>query len=93
MIKSFRSKETEKIWCGEVSLKLPGDIQRKARLKLRIINNSISLNDLKIPPGNNLEQLKGDRKGQHSIRINQQWRICFRWGEGHAYEVEITDYH
>ena len=93
MIKSFSSKETEKIWRGEISTKLPTDIQRKARMKLRIINNSISLNDLKTPPGNQLEPLKGDRIGQYSIRINKQWRICFEWNEGNAYKVEIVDYH
>ena len=93
MIKSFHSKETEKIWRGEISTKLPHDIQRKARMKLRIINNSISLNDLRIPPSNKLELLKGNRKGQHSIRINDQWRICFEWKEGNAYYVEIVDYH
>jgi proteic killer suppression protein len=93
MIKSFHSKETEKIWKGEISTKLPPDIQRKARMKLRIINNSISLKDLRTPPSNKLESLKGDRKGQHSIRINDQWRICFKWNEGNAYNVEIVDYH
>lgn len=93
MIKSFGSKETEKIWLGEISKKLPFDIQKKARIKLRIINNSISLIDLKIPPSNRLELLKGGRKGQYSIRINDQWRICFIWNEGHAYNVEILDYH
>ncbi len=93
MIKSFSSKETEKIWRGEISSKFPTDIQRKARMKLRIINNSISLNDLKNPPGNQLEPLKGDRKGQYSIRINKQWRICFEWNEGNAYKIEIVDYH
>ncbi len=93
MIKSFNSKETEKIWKGEVSGKLPLDIQRNARLKLRMINNSISIIDLKIPPGNKLEILKGDRKGQHSIRINKQWRICFEWKNGNAHKVEIIDYH
>jgi toxin HigB-1 len=93
MIKSFHSKETEKIWIGEISTKLPTDIQRKARMKLRIINNSISIIDLRIPPSNNLESLKGDRKGQYSIRINDRWRICFEWKEGNAYNVEIVDYH
>ncbi|HVO75156.1 MAG TPA: type II toxin-antitoxin system RelE/ParE family toxin [Ignavibacteriaceae bacterium] len=93
MIKSFNSKETEKIWRGEISTKLPTDIQRKARMKLRMINNSISLLDLRIPPSNNLESLKGDRKGQYSIRINNQWRICFEWNEGNAYNVAIVDYH
>ncbi len=93
MIKSFHSKETEKIWRGEISTKLPTDIQIKARMKLRMINNSISLNDLRIPLSNKLETLKGDRKGQNSIRVNDQWRICFVWKEGNAYNVEIVDYH
>jgi proteic killer suppression protein len=93
MIKSFHSKETEKIWRGEISTKLPTDIQRKARMKLRIINNSISFNDLKIPPSNKLESLKGNRKGHYSIRINDQWRICFEWIEGNAHNVGIVDYH
>jgi len=93
MIKSFRSKEADKIWRGEISTKLPADIQRNARMKLRIINNSISLNDLRVPPSNHLEPLKGNRKGHYSIRINDQWRICFEWNEGNAYKVEIVDYH
>ena len=93
MIKSFHSKETEKIWHGEISKRLPFEIQQKARMKLRILNNSIDLQDLRIPPGNRLETLKGKRKGQLSIRINDQWRICFDWIEGHAYNVEIEDYH
>ncbi|MBP7737511.1 MAG: type II toxin-antitoxin system RelE/ParE family toxin [Spirochaetes bacterium] len=93
MIKSFNSKETERIWKGEPSRKLPADIQGKARMKLRMINNSASLNDLRIPPSNHLESLRGDRKGRYSIRINNQWRICFIWNEGNAYHVEIVDYH
>jgi len=93
MIKFFRSRETEKVWNGIVSEKLPGDIQQAARRKLRMLNNSISLNDLRIPPGNRLEMLKGDRKGQFSIRINDRWRICFNFEGGDCYNVEITDYH
>ncbi len=93
MIKSFHSKETERIWKGETSRKLPADIQIKARMKLRMINNSVSLKDLRIPPSNHLELLRGDRKGRHSIRINDKWRICFIWNEGNAYQVEIVDYH
>lgn len=93
MIKSFNSKETEKIWNGEVSKKLPGDIQRIARRKLRMLNNSITMNDLKIPPANRLKALKDDRKGQYSIRINDQWRICFKWENGDCYNVEVVDYH
>jgi len=93
MIRSFHSKETEKIWKGEFSKKLPSDIQNIARRKLRMLNNSISLNDLKIPPSNMLEALKGTHKGQYSIRINDQWRICFKWEDCHCYNVEIVDYH
>jgi len=93
MIKSFQSKETEKVWNGIVSEKLPRDIQQATRRKLRMLNNSISLNDLRILPGNRLEMLKGNRKGQFSIRINDQWRICFNFEGGDCYNVEITDYH
>lgn len=93
MIRSFRSKETEKIWKGEFSKKLPSDIQKVARRKLRMLNNSTSLNDLTTPLSNMLEALKKDRKGQHGIRINDQWRICFKWQESHCYDVEIVDYH
>ena len=93
MIQSFSSKETEKIWHGKFSSRLPHIIQQTARRKLRIINNAHSLNDLRIPPANHLELLSGSRKGQYSIRINEQWRICFRWKENHAYDVEIVDYH
>jgi len=87
------SKETEKIWKGEFSKKLPTNIQNIVRRKLRMLNNSISINDLMIPPSNMLEELKGNRKGQCSIRINKQWRICFEWINGHSYNIEITDYH
>lgn len=93
MIKSYASKETEKIWNGVVSRKLPTDIQRSARRKLRMLNNAKTLNDLKIPPANRLEALKGERKGQYSVRINEQWRVCFKWQHGDCYEVEIVDYH
>ena len=93
MIRSFADKETGKIWHGEVSRRLPGDIQPVARRKLRMLNNAASLLDLRIPPANRLEPLKGSRKGQHSIRINDQWRVCFRWHEGDAHDVEIVDYH
>ncbi len=93
MIKSFNSKEAEKIWNGEFSKKLPNDIQHIARRKLRMLNNSHTLNDLRIPPSNKLELLKGKRKEQHSIRINDQWRICFKWIGGDCYNVEIVDYH
>lgn len=93
MIKSFENGETEKVYARESSRKLPGHIQQVALRKLRMINNGRDLNDLKIPPANRLEKLKGNRGGQHSIRINDQWRICFTWRDGDAYEVEITDYH
>ena len=93
MIKSFGSKETEKIWNGTRSAKLPPDIQQIGRRKLRMINNSISINDLRIPPSNRLEKLTGNLKDFHSIRINDQWRILFKWEEGHALNVEIIDYH
>ncbi|MBW1776209.1 MAG: type II toxin-antitoxin system RelE/ParE family toxin [Deltaproteobacteria bacterium] len=93
MIKSFRDKETEKIFGRQLSSKLPQNIQRTAHKKLVILDAAPELNDLRIPPGNRLEALKGNRKGQHSIRINEQWRICFKWSDGDAYDVEITDYH
>ena len=93
MIRSFADKEAEKIWSGQPSRRLPGDIQPVARRKLRMLNNVASLVDLRIPPANRLEALKGERKGQYSIRINDQWRICFRWDDGDAHEVEIVDYH
>ena len=93
MIISFGNKETEKIRNGIVSKKLPQEIQEVARRKLRMINNSIDINDLRIPPANRLEKLKGDLKEFYSIRINSQWRIIFRWENGNAFEVEILDYH
>ncbi len=93
MTKSFRDKETQKIFHRLVSGKLPRNIQQTARRKLVMLDSATELNALRIPPGNRLEALKGNRKGQHSIRINDQWRICFRWKAGDAYNVEITDYH
>ena len=93
MIKSFKCKETEKIFHREYSRKLPQDIQGIAFRKLMMLNRSAILNDLRVPPGNRLETLKGERKGQYSIRINDQWRICFRWNAGNKYDVEIVDYH
>jgi proteic killer suppression protein len=93
MIKSFRGKEAERIWNGFVSTKLPRTIQGVTRRKLRMLNNAASLDDLKIPPANRLERLKGTRRGQHSIRINDQWRLCFRWQDGNAFDVEVVDYH
>ena len=93
MIISFSCKETENIWDGKKSRKLPEDIQVRALVKLGIIDAASVVEDLRIPPSNNLEVLKGDRKGQFSIRINKQWRICFEFEDGNAYGVEIVDYH
>ena len=93
MIASFRDKETATVWTGQRSRRLPWDIQAPALRKLRLLNNARRLADLRVPPANRLEALKGQRSGQHSIRINDQWRICFIWREGHAHEVEIVDYH
>jgi proteic killer suppression protein len=93
MIIGFASKETEKIWLAEVSRKLPRDIQQVALRKLFMLDKAQVLNDLKIPPANRLKALKGDRKGQHSIRINDQWSICFLWTKNGPDAVEIVDYH
>ena len=93
MIMSFRDAETASIWEGVRSRRLPSDIQPAALRKLRLINNARRIDDLAVPPGNRLESLRGRRKGQHAIRINDQWRICFVWREGHAHDVEIVDYH
>jgi proteic killer suppression protein len=93
MIKTFNSKETEKIWKGIRSTKLPSGIQDVARRKLRMLNNSVDLQDLRIPPSNRLEKLKGNYNDYHSIRINDQWRIIFKWVKGHSTHVEIVDYH
>ena len=93
MIKTFRDKETEKIFNRLLSRKLPQNIQHFARRKLVVLDAATELNALRVPPGNRLEALKGNRKGQHSIRINDQWRICFKLKAGDAYDVEITDYH
>ncbi len=93
MIESFADAETEKIFNGVVSRKLPPNIQKTARRKLVYLDDAEDLRDLLAPPGNRLEKLYGDRAGQHSIRINDQWRICFKWVGGNARDVEITDYH
>ena len=93
MIQSFRDRETEKVFRREGTRRLPPDIQRMAQRKLAILDAAESLQDLRVPPGNRLEKLSGERYGQHSIRINDQWRVCFRWRERDAYEVEIADYH
>lgn len=92
MIKSFRCRETERIYRGRFSRKLPRDIQKLAARKLEMIAAAGQLKSLRIPPSNRLEKLKGNRAGQHSIRINDQWRICFRWKGGDAFDVEIVDY-
>lgn len=93
MIKSFGNKETEKIWNGIRSKKLPDDIQQIARRKLRMLNNAVTIQDLRVPPANRLEKLKGDLAEYYSIRINQQWRIIFYWEQDRAYDVKIIDYH
>lgn len=93
MIKSFRCKETEKLFVGRFSPKLPQAIQRPAVIKLKILNAATILEALRVPPVNCLESLHHDREGQHSIRINNHWRICFVWKHGYAYDVEIVDYH
>lgn len=93
MIKSFKDAETEKIWEGKRSRKLPSQIQQIARRKLRMINNAQNINDLRIPSANRLEKLKIDFKGMYSIRINEKWRIIFKWQTSHAYDVQIIDYH
>jgi proteic killer suppression protein len=93
MIRSFKSKETEKVFNRERSQKLPSDIQQVALRKLRMLNRAGTLQDLRVPPANRLEKLAGDRAGQYSIRINDQWRICFDWDAGDAQNVEIVDYH
>jgi len=93
MIKSFHDKETERIFSRYFSRQFPPDLHRVAWKKLAILDAAEQLDDLLVPPGNRLEKLSGDRAGQYSIRINDQWRICFRWHESNAYEVEITDYH
>ena len=93
MLKSFRDRDTERLFQRHPVKKLGADVQRTALRKLRMLDAATVLEDLRVPPGNRLERLKGDRKGQHSIRINRQWRICFRWRSGDAYDVEIVDYH
>ena len=93
MIRSFKDTEAERIFRRERSRKLADDLQRTTLRKLRMLNNALTLHDLRIPPANRLKKLAGDRVGQYSIRINDQWRICFEWREGDAYNIEITDYH
>jgi toxin HigB-1 len=93
VIHSYKDGQTEGLFQGRRANRLPPDIQRSARRKLLLIDAATNLDSLRVPPGNRLEALKGDRKGQHSIRINDQWRICFVWRDGNAFDVEITDYH
>jgi proteic killer suppression protein len=93
VIASFRDRETERIYRGIVSRSFPTDIQRRALNKLRVLNAIVRIDELQSPPSNRLEALKGDREGRFSIRINNQWRICFRWESGAAFDVEIIDYH
>jgi len=93
VIKSFADKVTAAVFVGEQARKLPPELQHAARRKLAMIDAAGRIDALRLPPSNRLELLKGDRMGQHSIRINQQWRICFRWAAGHAWNVEIVDYH
>jgi proteic killer suppression protein len=93
MIASFRDKETERLWLSGRSRRLPADLQRRAFKKLAILNAAVTLDNLKVPPGNQLEALRGKRAGPHSIRVNDQFRACFVWRSGNAFEVEIVDYH
>jgi len=93
VIRSFRCRETERIFQRRFVRKFPSDIQQRAFMKLNAIDAAVRLEDLRLPPSNRLEALKGNRKGQHSIRINDRWRICFAWRSGHAEDVEIVDYH
>jgi len=93
MIRTFGDKETEKVFRREPSRRLPAALLRQTQRKLAILDGAETLQDLRVPPGNRLEKLRGDREGQYSIRINDQWRICFKWSEGGADDVEIADYH
>lgn len=93
MLVGFRDPESALIWDGRRNRRLPQDIQATALRKLRLLNNARRIDDLTVPPGDRLEALRGARRGQHSIRINEEWRICFIWKDGHAHEVEIVDYH
>ena len=93
MIVSFRDKETERLWQSGRSRRLPANLERRAFKKLAILNAAVTLDNLNVPPGNQLEALRGSRAGQHSIRINDQFRVCFVWRDGNAFEVEIVDYH
>ena len=93
MIQTFADRDTERLFAREPVRRYPADVQRTMLRKLAVVDAAEQLGDLRVPPGNRLEKLRGDRAGQHSIRVNEQWRICFRWKDGNAYEVEIVDYH
>jgi toxin HigB-1 len=93
MIESFRDKRTAAVFRDEMPKGFPSDLARVARRKLRMLDTALRLEDLRTPPGNRLEALSGNRAGQHSIRVNDQWRVCFVWSDGNAHQVEITDYH
>lgn len=93
MIRSFRDRESRGIFLGRYSHQLPTDVQRKAERKLKMLHAAQSLQDLLIPPGNRLEKLRGDRIGQYSVRVDRRWRVCFRWRDQNAYDVEVVDYH
>ena len=93
MIASFRDKETERLWRSGISRNFPADLQRRAFIKLALVNAAVTLQNLRVPPANRLEALHGDREGKHSIRINDQYRVCFVWRDGNAFDVEIVDYH
>jgi toxin HigB-1 len=93
MIAGFRDRETEELWRSGKSRRLPSDLERRGFKKLAILNAAITLDNLKVPPGNHLEVLRDNRTGQHSIRVNDQYRVCFVWRDGNAFEVEIVDYH
>lgn len=93
MIRTFADKRTAALFAGRLTRSLPADVQTRARLKLMLVDAAAVLDDLRSPPGNRLEALKGDRKSQHSIRVNEQWRICFVWRDGGAWDVELVDYH
>lgn len=92
-IQSFNDRDTKALWEGRRAKSIPADIQRRAIRKLQLIDAAVSINDLRVPPGNHLEALSGDLAGRHSIRVNKQWRVIFVWQDGNAYEVSITDYH
>jgi proteic killer suppression protein len=93
VIRSFHDADTRKVFARERARKLPPDLQRRAHRKLLLLDATRQLEELRVPPGNRLERLSGDRAGQHSVRINDQWRVCFRWKDGDAHDVEICDYH